>query len=64
MQGNLPIPSFYISTYDSVRFKDGTTQSTASAPSLGNLPGQLNEGQMPTVISAGTSLQIFDAGTF
>lgn len=57
-------PILNLSRYSGIEFVDGSIQSTASAPSLSALPGQLNENQMPSSLGAGTSLQLVDVGTF
>lgn len=57
-------PVLNLSAHSVMMFTDGSTLPTDSVPTLGSLPGQLNETQMPTDIGAGTSLQLVDVGTF
>jgi len=57
-------PHLNLQSYLAFRFVDGTTLTTATAPNLGNLPGQLSQTQMPTIIGAGGSLTDIDEGTF
>jgi len=57
-------PFLNVSRYIHIAYQDGTTQTTSTAPTLGGLPGQISQTQMPTDIGAGTSLQSLDIGTF
>ena len=57
-------PILNLSGHSALLFTDGSTLTTDSTPTLGSLPGQLNENQLPTVIGAGSSLNTIDAGTY
>jgi hypothetical protein len=57
-------PAMNLSRHSALLFTDGTTLTTDTAPSLGSLPGQLNEDQLPTSIGAGSSLTNIDVGTY
>ena len=57
-------PHLNISSFASLQFTDGTTLTTDTIPTLGSLPGQLNETQLPTEIGAGSSLTNVDIGTY
>ena len=57
-------PHLNVSSFAALQFTDGSTLTTDSTPTLGSLPGQLNENQLPTVIGAGSSLNTIDAGTY
>jgi hypothetical protein len=56
--------SLNLSRHSALLFTDGTTLTTDTVPTLGALPGQLNENQMPTTIGSGSSLTAIDAGTY
>jgi hypothetical protein len=57
-------PILNLTGHSVLLFTDGTTLTTDSTPTLGSLPGQLNETQLPTVIGPGSSLTNVDAGTY
>jgi hypothetical protein len=56
-------PILNLSGHSVLYFADGTTLTTDTTPTLGSLPGQLNEAQLPTVIGAGSSLTTPAAAT-
>ena len=57
-------PPLNVSGHSMFLFSDGTNLGTDTVPTLGGLPGQITQVQMPTNIGAGTSWQGFDIGTF
>ena len=57
-------PAMNLARHSALLFTDGTTLTTDTIPTLGALPGQLNETQLPTEIGAGSSLTNVDIGTY
>ena len=57
-------PHLNLSSFATLQFTDGSTLTTDTTPTLGALPGQLNETQLPTEIGAGSSLTNVDIGTY
>jgi hypothetical protein len=60
----VPKPVLNLTGHSVLLFTDGSTLTTDTTPTLGSLPGQLNETQLPTTIGAGSSLTNVDIGTY